>query len=79
MARLGNDSPAGEPDAGPAEDLSGDDDLLNHILVNTIAQNNAKGIGLHPQTVGYVGPTVAYDEVLDILQRVRPDLPATHG
>ncbi|CAK9781313.1 hypothetical protein CC85DRAFT_286121 [Cutaneotrichosporon oleaginosum] len=69
MARLGNDSPAVEPDAGPAEDLSGDDDLLNHILVNTIAQNSPKGIGLHPQTVGYVGPTVAYDEVLDILQR----------
>ncbi|GMK55662.1 hypothetical protein CspeluHIS016_0207180 [Cutaneotrichosporon spelunceum] len=69
MARLGNEPPLGEPDAEPAEDLSGDDDLLNHILVNTIAQTSAKGIGLHPQTVGYVGPVVAYEQVLEILQR----------
>ncbi|BEJ00522.1 hypothetical protein CcaverHIS631_0503790 [Cutaneotrichosporon cavernicola] len=69
MARLGNEPPVGEPDAGPAEDLSGDDDLLNHILVNTIAERSAKGIGLHPQTVGYVGPVIVYEQVLDILQR----------
>lgn len=70
MARHAQDAPSGEADAGPAEDLSGDDDLLNHVLVNTIAQNNPKGLGLHPQTVGYQGPIVAYDEVLEILQRV---------
>lgn len=75
MARTAQDAPSGEPDAGPAEDLSGDDDLLNHVLVNTIAQSNSKGIGVHPQTVGYTGPIVACDEVLDILQKVSRLLP----
>lgn len=62
--------PTREPDTKPAEDLSRDDDLLNSILVDQIAQSKGNKLGLHPQQPGFSPKQHNGEEVLEILQKV---------
>lgn len=55
----------------PAEDLSKDDDLLSWMLVDQLASMPGCKLGVHPQQVGYVGPSYKLEEVLAIVKEVR--------